>query len=72
MKKLVALIIVSIFAFAYKVDIKTWGYKDTFYNFLKNNSLPVSIYYNLPSSVKRKVKRLPIGEKIFILRDSLY
>jgi len=70
MKKLVALIIVSIFAFAYKVDIKTWGYKDTFYNFLKSNSLPVSIYYNLPSDVKRKVKRLPIGEKIFILRDN--
>ncbi|QCI28055.1 M23 family metallopeptidase [Caminibacter pacificus] len=70
MKKFLLILLVPIFALAYKVDIKTWGHKDTFYDFLKNNSLPVSIYYNLPSNLKRKVRRLPIGEKIFILKDN--
>jgi len=70
MKKIVLIVLSALFLFAYKVDIKRWSAKDTFYDFLKNNSLPITLYYNLPADVKRKVRRIPIGEKIFILRDN--
>jgi len=56
--------------FAYRVDIITWNKKDTFYGFLKQNSLPLSIYYNLSPKIKRYVRTIPIGEDVFILRDN--
>jgi hypothetical protein len=56
--------------FAYRVDIVTWSKKDTFYGFLKQNSLPLSIYYNLSPKIKRYVRTIPIGEDVFILRDN--
>ncbi|WP_456479149.1 peptidoglycan DD-metalloendopeptidase family protein, partial [Nautilia sp.] len=34
------------------------------------NSLPLSIYYNLPPDIKRYVRSIPKGESIFILRDN--
>jgi hypothetical protein len=54
MKKLL-LITIFLFSslFAYKIDITTWGNKDTFYGFLKKNSLPLKIYYNLPAKIKK-------------------
>jgi murein DD-endopeptidase MepM/ murein hydrolase activator NlpD len=70
MKKFLIILISFSFLFAYKVETKRWSYKDTFYGFLKNNSLPLSIYYNLPANIKRKVRRIPVGETIFLLKDN--
>ncbi len=70
MKKFLFLIFIPIFLLAYKVDIHKWGRKDTFYGFLKQNSLPLSIYYNLPPKIKRYVRSIPIGESVFILKDN--
>ena len=70
MKKFLILIFLTIYAFAYKVEIKTWNQKDTFYDFLKDYSLPVSLYYDLPGRVKREVRRIRIGEKIYLLKDN--
>ena len=70
MKKFLFFIFIPIFLLAYKVDIYKWGSKDTFYGFLKQNSLPLSIYYNLSPKLKRYVRAIPINETIFILRDN--
>ncbi len=70
MKKILTLLLFISFAFAYKVETKEWGYKDTFYSFLKQNSLPLSIYYNLDPKIKRMVRRIPIHSTIFILKDN--
>ncbi|MEO1923392.1 MAG: peptidoglycan DD-metalloendopeptidase family protein [Nautiliaceae bacterium] len=71
MKKLL-LITIFLFSslFAYKIDITTWGNKDTFYGFLKKNSLPLKIYYNLPAKIKKMVRRIPVGSTVFILKNN--
>ncbi len=70
MKKIFIFILISISLFAYKVEIKKWSSKDSFYKFLKKYSLPVSIYYNLPPEIKRKIRRIKVGENIFILKNN--
>ncbi len=70
MKKFIIILFSFSLLLAYKVETKKWTTKDTFYGFLKKNSLPVSIYYNLPSQIKRKVKRIPVGETIFLLKNN--
>lgn len=70
MKKFLLIFFSSLLLFAYKVDIHKWSYKDTFYGFLKQNSLPLSIYYNLPAEIKRKLRRIPTGETVFILKNN--
>ncbi len=70
MKKLFFLIIIPFMLFAYKVDILTWKKHYTFYQFLKSHKLPVSIYYNLKPDIKRKVRSIDAGEKIFILNNN--
>jgi len=69
MKKLLFLII-PFLLFAYKVDIKKWERGYTFYQFLKDNNLPFKIYYDLDSSLKRKVTHIPSGTTFFILQDN--
>jgi murein DD-endopeptidase MepM/ murein hydrolase activator NlpD len=69
-KKFFILLLLPVFVLAYKVDIYKWGNKDTFYGFLKHNSLPLSIYYNLPPKIKRYVRSIPRGESVFILRNN--
>jgi len=69
-KKFLIYLLIPVFVLAYKVDIHKWGRKDTFYGFLKQNSLPLSIYYNLPPKIKRYVRAIPKGESVFILRDN--
>ncbi len=70
MKKIVLLILASIFAFAYKIDAYKWQKGDRFYLFLQQNSLPISIYYNLPNEIKRKVRNIQPGSTIFLLKDN--
>jgi len=69
-RKFLLILFLPIFLLAYKVDIHKWGSKDTFYGFLKQNSLPLSIYYNLSPRIKRYVRAIPRGESVFILRDN--
>jgi len=69
-KKLFLVLLVPIFLLAYKVDIYKWQSKDTFYGFLKKNSMPLSVYYNLPPRIKRYVRAIPRGESVFILKDN--
>jgi len=68
LKKLI--LIIPFLLFAYRIEIYKWNSKDTFYSFLKNNSLPISLYYNLPNKIKRYVRRIPVGEDIFLLKDN--
>jgi len=69
-KKFLLLLLIPAFLLAYKVDIQKWSKKDTFYGFLKQNNLPVSIFYNLPPKIKRYVRNIKAGESIFILKDN--
>ena len=69
MKK-IFLILIPFFLFAYKVDIQKWGSNYTFYQFLKDNHLPLSIYYNLSTKLKREVRHIQKGTIFFILRDN--
>jgi len=69
LKKLFFLII-PFLLFAYRVEVYRWSNKDTFYNFLKNNNLPLYVYYNLPNKTKRQVRIIPVGEDIFLLKDN--
>ena len=68
MKKLIFLI--PFLLFAYKVDIKKWDKHYTFYQFLKDYKLPLKIYYNLNTKVKREVRHIPAGTLYFILKDN--
>ncbi len=70
MKKILTLIFIPFILFAYRIEILTWKKHYTFYQFLKDNKLPVSIYYNLKPDVKRKVRNILAGEKIFLLKDN--
>jgi len=70
MKRFILLLLIPVFMLAYKVDIYKWEKKDTFFGFLKSNSLPLSIYYSLPPKIKRYLRTIPVGEKIFILKDN--
>ena len=70
MKKIIFLIFIPFILFAYKVDILTWKKNYTFYQFLKENKLPISIYYNLKPDIKRKVRNILAGEKIFLLKNN--
>ena len=69
MKKLF-LFLIPFILFAYRVDILTWRKHYTFYQFLKDNNLPFSVYYNLNPRIKRKVRNIYAGEKIFILKNN--
>ena len=69
MKK-IFLIFIPFFLFAYKVDIQKWKKHYTFYQFLKENKLPLRIYYNLNSKIKREVRHIPAGTMFFILKDN--
>ena len=69
MKKLF-LILIPFFLFAYKVDIQKWSSNYTFYQFLKDNNLPLSIYYNLPTKLKREVRHIQQGTIYFILKEN--
>jgi len=55
--------------YAYRVEVIKWGNRDTFYGFLKENSLPLTIYYSLPPKIKKKLRFIRAGESIYILRD---
>jgi murein DD-endopeptidase MepM/ murein hydrolase activator NlpD len=70
MKKIISLILFVSFIFAYQVETKKWTSKDTFYGFLKHNSLPVSIYYGLSPKLKRMVRKIPVNSTVFILKDN--
>ncbi len=70
MKRLIFFILIAVNLFAYKVSIITWQRHYTFYQFLKDNKLPASIYYNLNPTVKREVRHIFNGEKIFILKNN--
>jgi len=69
MKKLLFLII-PFLLFAYRVDIKNWDRGYTFYQFLKDNHLPLKIYYNLNPTLKRRVRNIPSGTTFFILKNN--
>ncbi|EDM22840.1 putative outer membrane protein, partial [Caminibacter mediatlanticus TB-2] len=70
MKKFLLIIISIAILSAYKVETKKWSKSDTFYGFLKKYSIPISLYYDLPGNIKRKVKRIRIGETIFLLTEN--
>ncbi len=69
MKKFL-LILIPFILFAYKVDIQVWKRHYTFYQFLKDNNLPLSIYYNLNTKLKREVRHIPKGTIYFILKNN--
>jgi murein DD-endopeptidase MepM/ murein hydrolase activator NlpD len=70
MKKIISFILLFSFVFAFQVQTKKWTHKDTFYGFLKSNSLPLSIYYNLSPKIKRMIRRIPVNSTVFILKNN--
>jgi len=67
-KKLIFLL--PLFLFAYKVEIVKWSKYYAFFNFLKKEHLPRSIYYNLDKKTQKKLTHLSQNEKIFILTNN--
>ena len=70
MKKFFLLLFIPLFLLAYKVEILTWKSNSTFYNFLKENKIPLYVYYNMPLKLKREVSHIPIGKNIFVLKNN--
>ena len=70
MKKFLFLLILPIYLFSYQIDIKEWKSGLSFYTFLKKNSIPVSVYYNLNKKTKKMVKHISKGIKIYIIKDN--
>ena len=70
MKKLFFLFLIPLYLFAYKVDIFTWKSNSTFYNFLKSNKIPLSVYYTMPSKLKKEVSHIATGRDVFILKNN--
>lgn len=65
---IVVLMLLSYINGAYLEELK-WKSGETFLDFLANNSLPKSIYYNLDSSNKELTAEIIAGTKFQILRD---
>jgi murein DD-endopeptidase MepM/ murein hydrolase activator NlpD len=70
MKKFIFLLILPIFLFSYQVDIKEWKSGLSFYQFLQNNSIPVSVYYNLDKKTQKMVRNISSGVKIYLIKDN--
>jgi len=62
--------IIPFLLFAYKVDIKKWDRHYTFYQFLKDNHLPLRVYFHLNPKIKRELRHIPAGTTFFILKDN--
>ena len=65
---IVVFILLSYVNGAYLEELK-WKSGESFLDFLANNSLPKSIYYNLDSSTKKLTEEIVAGVKFQILRD---
>jgi len=71
MKKIFALLLLSVLAFAYRVEIKKWEKQDgTFLKFLKTRSFPTKLYYNADTKIRRILDHIPLGTKIYILMNN--
>jgi murein DD-endopeptidase MepM/ murein hydrolase activator NlpD len=69
MKKFFIFLFIPLFIFAYQVEIKSWGKKDTFYGFLKQHKIPFSLYYNLPKNIRADLGHIPVNSDIYLLKD---
>jgi len=70
MKKILLFFLIPFTLFAYKVNIIDWKKNYTFYQFLKEHKLPLTLYYNLNPEIKRKVRHIRNGERVFILYNN--
>ncbi len=70
MKKFLFLFLIPLYLLAYKVEILTWKSDFSFYHFLKSHKIPLNIYYNMSTELKREVSHIPVGENIFILKNN--
>jgi len=68
MKKLIFLLL-PFLLFAYQVEIKEWKKGQTFYGFLKENKIPVSLYFNLDKQIQKKLRYISSGVDIFVLKN---
>jgi len=69
MKKILLFLLIPLFLFAYKIEIKEWNKKDTFYGFLKANHIPFSLYYKLPKKVQKQLASIPLNSDIYLLKN---
>ena len=67
MKKLIFLLF-PFLLFAYQVEIKSWG-KNTFFGFLKENHIPLSLYYSLDKLTQKKLAYIPRNREIYLLKN---
>jgi len=70
MKKIILFLLIPFLLFGYKIEIIEWKENYTFYHFLKEHKLPLSIYFNLNPTLKREVRNIITGEKVFILYNN--
>ncbi len=70
MRKLVIVffVVISFLQGAYLEELR-WKNGETFLNFLKNNSLPLSVYYDLDTGDKELAAEIVSGVRFQILRD---
>ena len=64
------LFLVPFLLLAYNIENYHWKKGDTFYGFLKENHLPLSVYYNLPHNVQKRVRFIQNGIDVFVLRNN--
>ncbi len=70
MKRLLIFLVFLSTLFAYQVQTLKWKSSNTFYGFLKQNGLPVSVYYSLSPHTKRMVRHIPVNSTVFILKNN--
>ena len=69
MRKTLFLILIPFLLFAYRVEIREWKKGQSFYTFLKENKIPISLYYNLDKKTQKALRFISAKQDIFLLKD---
>jgi murein DD-endopeptidase MepM/ murein hydrolase activator NlpD len=68
-KYLSLLVLLPVLLLGYRIETENWQSGDTFSQFLSEHNISMDLYYSLPNRVKRALRTIPVGERIFLLKD---
>lgn len=69
MRRILFVLLLPLLLFSYQIEIKKWEKGETFYGFLKKNSIPISVYYNLDKKTQKRVRFITRNTKVYLLKN---
>ncbi|MRJ06923.1 MAG: hypothetical protein C6I01_05330 [Epsilonproteobacteria bacterium] len=69
MRRFLPLLLIPALAFSYRIETENWQSGKTFTHFLSAHNISLDLYYSLPNQVKRALRTIPTGSRIFLLKD---